>query len=72
MGSYTHTHTHTPDTTPPSIIALADTFISFIAGFSVFMILGNFAYKQGVKFEDLRAISGLSLAFETYPVALSK
>jgi len=54
------------------VIAAADTFVSFIAGFAVFSILGNWAFRQGIPFQDLSSISGMSLAFVTYPVALAK
>jgi len=54
------------------IIAFVDTLVAFIAGFSVFCIVGNFAYKRGVPFEEVGSLSGFFLAFVTYPVALSK
>lgn len=52
------------------ITALADTGISFLAGFAVFSIVGYLALMQGIGIEQL-TITGPSLTFITYPTAIS-
>jgi len=52
------------------ITALADSGISFLAGFAVFSVVGYLAMTQGVGIESL-GISGPSLTFITYPTAIS-
>ena len=52
------------------IIALANSGISFLAGFAVFSVLGYLAHSVGGTLDDL-GVGGLSLAFVTYPVKYS-
>jgi NSS family neurotransmitter:Na+ symporter len=52
------------------IVAFADTGTSFLAGFAVFSVVGYLAVSQGIGVESL-GISGPSLAFITYPTAIS-
>eukprot|EP00281_Chroomonas_sp_CCMP1168_P024968 CAMPEP_0206227452 /NCGR_PEP_ID=MMETSP0047_2-20121206/8633_1 /ASSEMBLY_ACC=CAM_ASM_000192 /TAXON_ID=195065 /ORGANISM="Chroomonas mesostigmatica_cf, Strain CCMP1168" /LENGTH=946 /DNA_ID=CAMNT_0053650609 /DNA_START=46 /DNA_END=2886 /DNA_ORIENTATION=+ len=54
------------------VIGISDTIVSFLAGFAVFCVLGNFSFRSGVPVNELTGISGFGLAFSTYPVALSK
>ena len=52
------------------ITALADTGTSFLAGFAVFSVVGYLALSQGIGVDQL-GILGPSLAFITYPTAIS-
>jgi NSS family neurotransmitter:Na+ symporter len=54
------------------IISLADAGTSFLAGFTVFSVVGYLAYKQGIGIEALgQQIAGPNLTFITYPTAIS-
>ena len=52
------------------IISLADAGTSFLAGFTVFSVVGYLAGAQGVGITDL-GIGGPTLTFITYPTAIS-
>lgn len=52
------------------IISLADAGTSFLAGFTVFSIVGYLAASQGVGITEL-GIGGPTLTFITYPTAIS-
>ena len=52
------------------IISLADAGTSFLAGFTVFSVVGYLASSQGVGITDL-GIGGPTLTFITYPTAIS-
>jgi len=52
------------------ITALADAGTSFLAGFAVFSVVGYLAMSQGIGVDQL-GIVGPSLAFITYPTAIS-
>jgi len=52
------------------IIALADAGTSFLAGFTVFSVVGYLAMSQGIGINDL-GIGGPNLTFITYPTAIS-
>jgi len=52
------------------IISLADAGTSFLAGFTVFSVVGYLAASQGIGIPDL-GISGPNLTFITYPTAIS-
>ena len=52
------------------IIALSNSFFSFISGFAVFSILGHLAWKEGKPVADVAA-SGPSLVFGVYPEVLA-
>ena len=54
-----------------TIVSLADTGTSILAGVTVFAILGNLAYESGEPIEDV-VQGGLGLAFVSYPEAISK
>lgn len=58
-------------TTDTMIIAFADAGISFLAGLVVFTTLGYMMHTSGVAIADM-SISGLGLAFVTYPEAISQ
>ena len=54
------------------IISLADAGTSFLAGFTVFSVVGYLAMSQGVTIPDLGThIAGPNLTFVTYPTAIS-
>lgn len=54
------------------IVTTLDTLTSFIAGCTIFGILGNLAHKMGL--EDINKVvkSGVGLAFISYPDAIAK
>ena len=52
------------------IVSLADAGTSFLAGFTVFSVVGYLAMTKGVGINNL-AISGPELTFVTYPTAIS-
>jgi len=52
------------------IIALADAGTSFLAGFTVFSVIGYLTVSQGIGINEL-AIKGPGLTFVTYPTAIS-
>lgn len=52
------------------IISLADAGTSFLAGFTVFSVIGYLAMSQGVGVTEL-GIGGPTLTFITYPTAIS-
>ena len=54
------------------IISLADAGTSFLAGFTVFSVVGYLAMSQGISILDLGTrIAGPNLTFITYPTAIS-
>jgi len=54
------------------IISLADAGTSFLAGFTVFSVVGYLALNQGIGIETLGTqIAGPNLTFITYPTAIS-
>jgi len=54
------------------IISLADAGTSFLAGFTVFSVVGYLAMSQGIGIESLGSeIAGPNLTFITYPTAIS-
>jgi NSS family neurotransmitter:Na+ symporter len=54
------------------IISLADAGTSFLAGFTVFSVVGYLAMQQGIGIESLGTqIAGPNLTFITYPTAIS-
>ena len=53
------------------IISLMDSFTSFLAGITIFAILGNLAHETGKDVADVVS-GGIGLAFVSYPDAISK
>ncbi|CAL8120169.1 unnamed protein product [Orchesella dallaii] len=53
------------------IVSIMDTFTSFLAGLTVFSILGNLAYQLDKEVSDV-VDSGPGLVFVSYPDAISK
>lgn len=54
-----------------TIVSLADTGTSILAGITIFSILGNLAYESGKPIQDV-VKGGTGLAFISYPEAISK
>jgi len=54
------------------IISIVDTITSFLAGITVFSILGNLAHTTGQKVSALAERSGPGLAFVSYPQAMTE
>jgi len=54
-----------------TVIAVANSLFSFIAGFAVFAALGHLAFLQGVEVTDLNYMS-FGLVFGTWPVVFNK
>ncbi|XP_017797683.1 PREDICTED: sodium-dependent nutrient amino acid transporter 1-like, partial [Habropoda laboriosa] len=54
------------------IVTSLDTLTSFIAGCTIFGILGNLAHEMGIKDIDKVVKSGAGLAFVSYPDAIAK
>lgn len=54
-----------------TIVSLADTFTSILAGITIFSILGNLAYETDQPIENV-VKGGTGLAFISYPEAISK
>lgn len=54
-----------------TIVSLADTGTSILAGITIFSILGNLAYESGKQIEEV-VKGGTGLAFISYPEAISK
>ena len=48
-----------------------DTFTSFLAGITIFAILGNLAHESGKNVTDVVS-AGTGLAFVSYPDAIAK
>ena len=54
-----------------TIVSLADTGTSILAGITIFSILGNLAYESGKPIADV-VKGGTGLAFVSYPEAIAK
>ncbi|GMH38799.1 hypothetical protein BSKO_06697 [Bryopsis sp. KO-2023] len=52
-----------------AVIAFSNSAISFIAGFTVYTVLGNMAHKEEKSVAEAGNVSGVTLAFITYPSA---
>ena len=53
-----------------TVVSLANSMFSFIAGFAVFAALGHLAFLKGVEVTDL-SFGGFSLVFGTWPVVFN-
>ncbi|XP_037087499.1 sodium-dependent nutrient amino acid transporter 1-like [Pollicipes pollicipes] len=54
-----------------TIISITDMMTSFLAGFTIFSILGNLAHELDTTVDDVIKGGGTSLAFISYPQALA-
>lgn len=55
-----------------TIISLADTLTSLLAGFTTFAILGNLAEELGVEVQNVVKGGGTALAFVSFPDILAR
>lgn len=55
-----------------AIVSLVDTLTSFLAGLTIFSILGHLAHDLGVSVEDVLNGGGSGLAFISYPDVLAR
>lgn len=68
LGS--HCERNAPAISNSFIIALCNSFYSFIAGFAVFAALGHLSVQEGVPISDL-SVGGPGLMFGSFPVVLA-
>ncbi|WP_029150131.1 sodium-dependent transporter [Microbacterium indicum] len=54
------------------VVAFANSSFEIIAGIAVFSTLGFFAFQQGVAISDLDGLTGVGLAFMTFPAIVSE
>lgn len=54
-------------TAPGLVVAFANSSFEILAGIGVFATLGFFAFEQGVGVADLERLTGVGLAFMTFP-----
>jgi len=73
FGILTAYGSHCPRNEPAllnaTVIALANSFYSFIAGFAVFSCLGHLAHLQNASVDDV-SVGGFGLVFGAWPVVL--
>lgn len=59
-------------TAPGLVVAFANSSFEILAGIGVFATLGFFAYEQGVAVDQLDGLTGVGLAFMTFPAIASE
>ncbi|WP_053383565.1 sodium-dependent transporter [Leucobacter celer] len=59
-------------TTPGLVVAFANSSFEILAGIGVFATLGFFAFQQGVAVGDLEGLTGVGLAFMTFPAIVAE
>jgi NSS family neurotransmitter:Na+ symporter len=59
-------------TTPGLVVGFANSSFELLAGIGVFSIVGFMAHQQGVPVSELGGLKGVSLAFITFPKAISQ
>lgn len=59
-------------TSPGLIIAFGNSSFEILAGIGVFSTLGFFAHQQGVAVSELEGLTGVTLAFMTFPAIISE
>jgi NSS family neurotransmitter:Na+ symporter len=59
-------------TTPGLVVGFANSSFELLAGIGVFSILGFMAQQEGVKIGELQGLTGTTLAFITFPKAISE
>lgn len=59
-------------TAPGLVVAFANSSFEILAGIGVFATLGFFAFQQGVAVDQLEGLSGVGLAFMTFPAIASE
>lgn len=59
-------------TAPGLVVAFANSSFEILAGIGVFATLGFFAFQQGVAVDQLEGLTGVGLAFMTFPAIASE
>lgn len=59
-------------TTPGLVVAFGNSAFEILAGIGVFATLGFFAYQQGIAVGDLEGLTGVGLAFMTFPAIVAE
>ncbi|WP_336651355.1 MULTISPECIES: sodium-dependent transporter [unclassified Leucobacter] len=59
-------------TTPGLVVAFANSSFEILAGIGVFATLGFFAYQQGIAVSELEGLTGVGLAFMTFPAIVAE
>lgn len=59
-------------TTPGLVVAFGNSSFEILAGIGVFATLGFFAHQQGVGVGDLEGLTGVGLAFMTFPAIVAE
>lgn len=59
-------------TTPGLVVAFGNSSFEILAGIGVFATLGFFAHQQGVAVGDLEGLTGVGLAFMTFPAIVAE
>lgn len=59
-------------TSPGLVVAFANSSFEIFAGIGVFATLGFFAHQQGVGINDLEGLTGVGLAFMTFPAIVAE
>ncbi|MFC5338638.1 sodium-dependent transporter [Leucobacter denitrificans] len=59
-------------TTPGLVVAFSNSSFEILAGVGVFATLGFFAHQQGIGVGDLEGLTGVGLAFMTFPAIVSE
>ncbi|MGO1537818.1 MAG: sodium-dependent transporter [Leucobacter sp.] len=59
-------------TAPGLVVAFANSSFEILAGIGVFATLGFFAFQQGIAVGELEGLTGVGLAFMTFPAIVSE
>lgn len=59
-------------TTPGLVVAFGNSSFEILAGIGVFATLGFFAFQQGVTVSELDGLTGVGLAFMTFPALVAE
>lgn len=59
-------------TTPGLVVAFANSSFEILAGIGVFATLGFFAFQQGIALGELEGLTGVGLAFMTFPAIVAE
>ena len=59
-------------TTPGLVVAFGNSSFEILAGIGVFATLGFFAHQQGIGVGDLEGLTGVGLAFMTFPAIVAE
>lgn len=59
-------------TAPGLVVAFANSSFEILAGIAVFSTLGFFAFQQGIRIDELEGLTGVALAFMTFPAIVAE